>query len=59
MKKISEHISYKEAITSATALRRGLDNTPGPEQLKCMQEIGRTSYLNLLREWVRRSYKNN
>jgi hypothetical protein len=51
MKKISEHISYKEAITSATALRRGLDNTPGPEQLKCMQEIGRDLF-EPLREWV-------
>ena len=40
MKNISKHISYKEATTSATALRRGLDNIPGPDQLKCMQDIG-------------------
>jgi zinc D-Ala-D-Ala carboxypeptidase len=51
MKKISEHISYKEAVTSNTALRLGLDNTPGPEQLKCMHEIGRDLF-EPLREWV-------
>ena len=50
MKRISEHISYKEATTSATALRMGLDNTPGPEQLKCMHEIGRDLF-EPLREW--------
>ena len=51
MKKISEHISYKEGMHSNTALRRGLDNTPGPEQLKCMMEIGRDLF-EPLREWV-------
>ena len=51
MKKISEHISYKEAVTSNTALRLGLDNTPGPEQLKCMHEIARDLF-EPLREWV-------
>ena len=51
MNNISKHISYKEAVTSATALRRGLDNIPGPEQLKCMQEIARDLF-EPLREWV-------
>ena len=51
MKKISEHISYKESMHSNTALRRGLDNTPGPEQLKCMHEIAEHLF-EPLREWV-------
>ena len=51
MDNISEHISYKEAVTSATGLRLGLDNTPGPEQLKCMQEIAKYLF-EPLREWV-------
>ena len=51
MDNISEHISYKEAVTSATALRRGLDNIPGPEQLKCMQSIAEYLF-EPLREWV-------
>jgi len=48
---ISEHISYKEATNSATALRRGLDNTPNDEQLKCMEEIAENLF-EPLREWV-------
>ncbi len=28
MEKISKHISFKEAIKSNTALRRGIDNKP-------------------------------
>tara|TARA_Y100000401_G_C8313327_1_gene221040 strand:+ start:823 stop:1296 length:474 start_codon:yes stop_codon:yes gene_type:complete len=51
MKKISEHISYKEATTSATGLRLGLDNTPNAEQLKCMHEIAEFLF-EPLREWV-------
>jgi len=51
MKNISQHISYKEATTSATALRRGLDNIPGPDQLKCMQDIAEY-FFEPLREWV-------
>ena len=51
MKKISQHISYKEAVTSATGLRLGLDNTPGPEQLSCMQDIAKLLF-EPLREWV-------
>ena len=51
MKKISEHISYKEGTYSATGLRRGLDNTPDPEQLKCMHEVAKYLF-EPLREWV-------
>ena len=29
--RISKHISYKEAVHSATAKRRGIDNTPNEE----------------------------
>ena len=48
---ISDHISYKEATHSATALRKDLDNTPNDEQLKCMEEIAENLY-EPLREWV-------
>ena len=49
--KISKHISYKEGTYSQTALRRGLDNTPNEEQLKCMKEIVENLF-EPLREWV-------
>ena len=48
---ISKHVSYKEATHSATALRRGLDNTPNDEQLKCMEEVAKNLF-EPLREWV-------
>tara|TARA_R110002012_G_scaffold278308_2_gene465878 strand:- start:587 stop:1267 length:681 start_codon:yes stop_codon:yes gene_type:complete len=51
MTKISEHISYKEATFSRTALRRNIDNTPGPEELKCLMDLGENLF-EPLREWV-------
>ena len=48
---ISEHISYKEATHSNTALRRNLDNTPNDEQLKCMEEVAENLF-EPLRKWV-------
>ena len=48
---ISKHVSDKEGVYSATALRRGLDNTPNEEQLKCMKEIAEKLF-EPLREWV-------
>ena len=48
---ISEHVSYKEGTYSATGLRRGLDNTPNGEQLKCMKEVAENIF-EPLREWV-------
>jgi zinc D-Ala-D-Ala carboxypeptidase len=51
MNNISNHISYKEGVYSATALRRGLDNTPNAEQKKCMHEIAEYLF-EPLREWV-------
>ena len=37
--RISKHISYKEAVHSNTAKRRGIDNTPNEEQLYNMTKI--------------------
>ena len=51
MKKITKHVSYKEGTYSATALRKGLDNTPNADQLKCMHEIAKYLF-EPLREWV-------
>jgi len=48
---ISKHISDKEGTYSATALRKGLDNTPNAEQLKCMHDIAHYVF-EPLREWV-------
>ena len=56
MKRISEHISYKEGTHSNTALRRNLDNDPNPNQLKCMMEIARDVF-EPLREWSGYRYR--
>ena len=37
--RISKHISYKEAVHSATAKRRGIDNTPNEESLYAMNNV--------------------
>lgn len=37
--KISEHISYDEAVLSPTAIRNGIDNTPNEQQLHDMQQL--------------------
>ena len=39
MENISEHISYKEATKSITALNKGIDNTPGVVELKRMKYV--------------------
>ena len=39
MNNISKHISYKEGVRSKTAIRLGIDNMPGPYELKCMREL--------------------
>ena len=39
MLKISKHISYKEAVHSATAKRRGIEYTPNQEQLDNMYKV--------------------
>jgi hypothetical protein len=37
--KISEHISYDEAVLSPTAIRNGIDNMPNEQQLHNMKEL--------------------
>ena len=37
--RISKHISYKEAVHSATAKRRGIKNVPNEEQLDNMYKV--------------------
>ena len=36
MEKISDHITYAEAIHSSTAKRKNIDNTPNPTQVETM-----------------------
>lgn len=40
MKNISKWTTYSEAVTSQTATRLGIDNTPNAEQLVAMQLVG-------------------
>ena len=51
MDKISDHISYKEATRSNTALRRGIDNIPDVEELENMKLIAEEIF-EPLRKWV-------
>ena len=51
MEKISEHISYKEAVYSATAKRKGIDNKPTKKQVENMKLIAEKVF-EPLREWV-------
>ena len=47
---ISKHISYKEAVRSSTAKRRGIDNTPSTFQLNNMALVAEECF-EPLREW--------
>jgi hypothetical protein len=49
--KISNNISYAEAIHSNTAKRKGIDNTPNPTQVENMR-ITAEKIFQPLREWV-------
>lgn len=49
--KISEHISYKEAIKSNTATRLGIDNTPGSYEIGNMEAVAKNVF-EPLREWA-------
>ena len=49
--KISDHISYSEAIKSNTATRRGIDNTPGDYEITNMVGIAENIF-EPLRKWV-------
>jgi zinc D-Ala-D-Ala carboxypeptidase len=48
---ISRHISDKEGVYSITAMRRGIDNTPKPEQLDNMKLLAEKIF-EPLRKWV-------
>ena len=50
MIKISDHITYAEAIHSNTAKRRGIDNTPNEKQIESMKLISEKIF-ELLRSW--------
>ena len=49
--KISNHITYAEAIHSNTAKRRCIDNTPNPTQVENMKILAEKIF-EPLREWV-------
>ena len=49
--KISDHITYAEAIHSSTAKRKGIDNTPNPTQVETMK-LTAEKIFEPLREWV-------
>jgi len=58
IKMISKHISYKEAVYSNTALRKGIDNTPEDDQLHFMEIIAEKVF-EPLREHVGHPIKIN
>ena len=49
--KISDHITYAEAIHSQTAKRKGIDNTPNPAQVENMKIVAEKVF-EPLRKWV-------
>ena len=51
MKRISDNISYAEAIHSNTAKRKGIDNTPSSAQVEKMQ-LTASKIFEPLRKWV-------
>jgi len=51
MKKISKHISYKEAVNSNYAKKHNIENDPDDEQLENMKLIAKEVF-EPLREWV-------
>ena len=44
MDNISEHISYKEATYSPTAVANGILNDPNEEQLECMKNVAENCF---------------
>ena len=51
MKRISKHISYKEAVGSNYAKQHGIKNKPNEEQVENMQLLAEKVF-EPLREWV-------
>lgn len=58
MKKISKHISYKEATHSDTAKRKGIKNKPKAEDIENMELLAEKLF-EPLREWVDAPIKVN
>jgi len=58
MSNISDHISYREATRSNTALRHGIDNTPNEDQLKNMIIVAEACF-EPLREWYGKPIRIN
>tara|TARA_R110000744_G_scaffold170971_1_gene289322 strand:+ start:343 stop:801 length:459 start_codon:yes stop_codon:yes gene_type:complete len=56
--KISKHISYREAVRSNTASRRGIDNIPSPVVLMKMENTA-DNLFEPLRDWVGGAIKVN
>ena len=50
--KISQHITYAEAIHSSTAKRKAIDNTPNPTQVEAMK-VTALKVFEPLREFVK------
>lgn len=58
MNNISEHITYKEATYSPTAIRNGIENTPNPETLERMKIVA-VACFEPLRRWYGKPIKIN
>ena len=51
MIKISKHITYREAVRSEYAIRKGVDNIPSCIELDAMREVA-INIFEPVREWV-------
>jgi len=58
MKRISKHISYKEAVGSNYAKQKGISNKPNEEQVENMKLLAEKVF-EPLREWVDAPIKVN
>ncbi len=58
MEKISNHISFKEATYSNTALNKGISNEPNAEQLSNMKRVAELVF-EPLRAWYGKPIKIN
>ena len=58
MKRISKHISYKEAVGSNYAKQKGIKNKPNEEQVENMKLLAEEVF-EPLREWVDAPIKVN
>lgn len=58
MEKISKHITLKEALFSATAIRNNLSNIPTEEHLKAMKLVAEKCF-EPLREWYGKPIRIN